>query len=70
MTPDLVQVYLLLGLPCLMFPLLRVEVKEQKVMSTVVHKGMEFPQGPPIIWVFLAFYIFLCTWKPLPPWLP
>jgi hypothetical protein len=70
-TPGLMQMYLLLGLPCLMlFPLLMVEVKEQKEMSTVVHKRMEFPQGPPMICVFLDFYIFPCTWKPLPPWLP
>jgi hypothetical protein len=25
---------------------------------------------PLLIWVSLAFYIFSCTWKLLPPWLP
>jgi hypothetical protein len=38
--------------------------------GTVSHKGAGSPWGPLIIWVSLAFYIFPCTWKLLPPWLP
>jgi hypothetical protein len=49
--------------------LLRVEAKRWKTVAKVgivAHKGVSFPQK----WVSMDFYIFPCTWKLLPPWLP
>jgi hypothetical protein len=64
-------VYLLLGLPCLLLlPLPRMEVKGRKAVGTVAHKEVVSHRAPLLIWDFLAFYIFPCTWKLLPPWLP
>jgi hypothetical protein len=67
-------VYLLLGLPCLLLlPLLRMAVKRQMVVAKVVNvaqKRVVSLGGPLLVWVSLAFYIFPCIWKLLPPWLP
>jgi hypothetical protein len=48
-------------------------VKRQMVVAKVVNvaqKRVVSLGGPLLVWVSLAFYIFPCIWKLLPPWLP